>query len=287
MAYCVKQSDDGGFIIVGETRHMLANNSNILLLKTDNTGNQEWTKEIGDLKNDIGRSVVQTSDGGYALCYSANAISPVLQFTAGAIKTDANGNIQWSKKYGALTNESAVSINRTKDEGLIISGFTGSFNLDGSTFLIKTDSTGNSGCYQVNDTNTMVVPVVQVFSPSTSVNNYALHNTNGSTFPLDITLSSTAQLLCNISVATELNSNDLFSIYPNPATDHLSINFKEISLNATIQLVDLIGQTVFEKNISGQSELEINLSSVADGIYAVKYFDGTKLQSCKLIVKGN
>jgi len=64
----VRQTNDGGYIIVGIYIGFYSGRSNILLIKTDNDGNKEWDMMFGKSEvEDRGESVQQTSDGGYII----------------------------------------------------------------------------------------------------------------------------------------------------------------------------------------------------------------------------
>lgn len=71
---------------------------NVLLTKCDSSGNVIWAKAIGDLNINEGRKITVTEDEG-AL------VTGITQVQAGGpsdlfvIKTDKNGNVEWSKKY--------------------------------------------------------------------------------------------------------------------------------------------------------------------------------------------
>jgi hypothetical protein len=57
------------------------------------------------------------------------------------IKTDAVGNISWTKTYGGTTNQGGLSVQQTSDMGYIISGYCcGAY---GDIYLVKTDSIGD------------------------------------------------------------------------------------------------------------------------------------------------
>ncbi len=92
--------DNNGFIMIGATS-VAPYNTNILLIKADSLGNEQWRKEYGApgwIKH--GYSVVQTPDKGYLLgCYEYIAG----QDTTGdpvVMKVDSIGNVEWMKNIG-------------------------------------------------------------------------------------------------------------------------------------------------------------------------------------------
>jgi len=64
--YSIVQTSDGGYAIAGYTTSVGAGNNDVYVVKLDANGNLQWTKTIGGTSSDIGYSIVQTSDGGYA-----------------------------------------------------------------------------------------------------------------------------------------------------------------------------------------------------------------------------
>jgi len=103
-----------------------------------------FQKTFGGTGLDYVYSVQQTFDGGYALCgYSMSFGSGMEDIYL--IKTNANGNIQWSKIFGGTSYDVSFSIQQTADSGYIISGATGSFGIGLlNVYLIKTDINGNT-----------------------------------------------------------------------------------------------------------------------------------------------
>ncbi|MCD6565796.1 MAG: T9SS type A sorting domain-containing protein [Bacteroidales bacterium] len=66
-AYSVKQTTDGGFIIVGETQSFNSQYRDIYIVKTDNNGDMLWSKIIGGPQIETGWCVQQTDDDRYII----------------------------------------------------------------------------------------------------------------------------------------------------------------------------------------------------------------------------
>ncbi|MCW4005671.1 MAG: hypothetical protein NWF04_03615 [Candidatus Bathyarchaeota archaeon] len=141
-AYCVIQTSDGGYAIVGRTASSGAGYYDYWLVKTDADGEMQWNQTYGGLYDDCAFCVVETSDGGYALGGQTKS------FGAGSIdywlvKTDSNGAMQWNQTYGGASADYAFCVVHTNDGGYAIAGYTGSFGA-GSTdyWVVKTDANG-------------------------------------------------------------------------------------------------------------------------------------------------
>ncbi len=63
----VVQAGDGGFVVAGDTRSFGAGASDLFIVKFSSAGNLQWSRVAGGTDDDRGYSVVQASDGGFAV----------------------------------------------------------------------------------------------------------------------------------------------------------------------------------------------------------------------------
>ncbi len=144
-ANSLTETSDGGFVMAGTTSYPdISEGSDVFLIKTDEDGNEEFTETYGDRDEfDFGEEVIETSDGGLAV---AGSVSTFGSGTTDAwlLKTDENGNEEFSDTYGGEDGDFAQSVVELSDGGFALAGDTvtgGSGTRD--AWLIKTDGNGN------------------------------------------------------------------------------------------------------------------------------------------------
>ncbi len=99
-------------------------------------GNMQWEKEYPCYENNMLNYVQQTKDRGYIAtgstsCGAGGYIGLLL------LKTDANGNLTWSKTIGGSTQNTGNYVEQTTDGGYAVGGL-----YNGYAYLVKTDSNG-------------------------------------------------------------------------------------------------------------------------------------------------
>jgi hypothetical protein len=152
LGYSVKQTSDGGYVLLGYSDSYGSGLVDVLLLKLTATGGISWSKTYGGASDDYGSCINITSDGGYIIS------GKTLSYGGGAgdfylIKTDVNGLHQWSKAYGGTALDQAGNVRQTADGGYILTGYTMSFGAGiREAYLVKTDATGASGCNEFTAT---------------------------------------------------------------------------------------------------------------------------------------
>ena len=138
----VEQTEEGGFIIAGVTDRIsssVAGSGDLYLIKTDKNGSKIWDINLGESGSDWGRSVQQTSDGGYIVTGLLDDKYLWL------IKFDGNGSKLWETTFAGAGRAEGYSIQPITEGGYIVAGLTASLsgNLNEDLLLIKYDEKGN------------------------------------------------------------------------------------------------------------------------------------------------
>jgi len=107
--------------------------------------NAGWWRTYGGDNQDWGRCVQQTTDGGYVITgYTSSFGAGNLWF----LKTDAEGEILWTRTYGADTHtEYGYCVQQTNDSGYVIIGektYWEDWENKGDIWLLKTDLQGDT-----------------------------------------------------------------------------------------------------------------------------------------------
>ena len=142
-AFSLIQTTDGGYAVSGGTDSQGAGGTDAWVIKLDKQGNQVWDKTYGGSGNDVALSLIQTTDGGYAVAGAT--------FTKGSgevdfwvIKLDKQGNQIWDRTYGGSRDDEAFSLIQTTDGGYAVAGGISSKGAGNSdAWVIKLDENGN------------------------------------------------------------------------------------------------------------------------------------------------
>ncbi|MDY0101484.1 MAG: T9SS type A sorting domain-containing protein [Lentimicrobium sp.] len=121
----IMPTNDGGFVMVGESESYGPGIISTLLIKCDSTGVEEWSKTYGGSAFDLPTSVIQTTDNGFLIATYTTSFPPE-GTNIRLIKTDPAGETLWTSvipnSNGCLISLSGCVV-QTPDVGYLIAGY--------------------------------------------------------------------------------------------------------------------------------------------------------------------
>jgi len=150
LGFDVIQSNDGGFYVMGHTRGY-ENSGDILLIKTNEIGEEVWRKTYGGEFDDYAHKLIQNEDGTILMFGSKGSFYNDIHANFKnhdsdlfLIKTDEQGELIWEKSIGGTEHEFGYSFATSQQDGLYLFGSSQSFgNGSFDMFLVETDDQGD------------------------------------------------------------------------------------------------------------------------------------------------
>lgn len=285
--YDVMETVDGRFMTCGSNYGAMGVAS---LVQLDPAGTYLWgynypRQGSSTSGGDIAYSVAETGDG-YVF-----AIRDLQQFFGGLIKVDTAGVPMWGKLYINTHLSIPIDLERTTDNGYVLSLNFRHNNLTANshwrTTVLKTDSLGNNPCDSV------------ITDSSVAINPYVTLPLNvGSATPM-VTMPSVLHYIIlpdtvycpSISVdVPEHPPAFATNIFPNPAGNEVRFAVSGLS-GGTLQLglYNIAGQevsTVLAENVHGEWSTSLNTALMPDGLYFLRItIDNVVYRSVKLVIE--
>jgi hypothetical protein len=133
VAYDITKTDDGGFVVVGNTfsddGDISKNHgeSDIWIIKVDADGNMEWEKTYGGSQFDLAQAVIQSMDGGFYITGNTKSSDEDTTINSGendiwVIKTTSSGNLVWQQSFGGGGLDFAFDLVENPDGSILVVG---------------------------------------------------------------------------------------------------------------------------------------------------------------------
>lgn len=127
-------TDDGGFIIIGETA---SNDGDVKskckwfdywVVKLNISGEIVWEKTYGGIRGEAGYTIDKTLDGGYILGGVSVIYDSIITGNYGLldvwiVKINSKGDIEWENNFGSPDYDYCYNLHQTRDLGYIMAGF--------------------------------------------------------------------------------------------------------------------------------------------------------------------
>ncbi len=268
VAYWVIQTPDGGYLLTGESNSASQGNTDVLLMKTDASGNIQWAKLYGGAGQEYGNMVRQTASG-YLIAGLTKSFGE-LNSDVYLLKTDLSGNLQWSKTFGFSHDDAGWSLDLTNDGGMAVCGWSRNNSAIEDMLLIKTDSTASTvPCTYPANTGTVNSPVAASGTPT-----FVRSGVRTGYYPLAVKTGATVINLCPTGVGEISDENEL-QVFPNPTRGEFTVTG---NINAgMLSVYNVLGKMVysaapFSPFLAGGGTgkgISINLSSQPPGLYFI------------------
>ncbi len=306
--YSLKQTLDNGFIIAATTQ---SNNGDVSgnhgaedywLVKLDSTGAIEWQKTLGGTGYDRTCGVVQATNGDYIIAGDADSNNGDVTNNHGGtdfwiVSLDSAGTINWQKTYGGGSSDYTHSISKTANGYIVagtstsndgdVSGHHGSTGVSYDIWAIEIDTSGlllwqKSLGGSAND---------EAFSAhQDSLGGYII---SGSSWSNDGDVSGHHGTGINddfwivkLSNPIGIQNQELettLAIYPNPSSGNVYIELQNPEPLSIITVYNMNGIELLSTTKHNESIIEINLSSLATGMYILSIKTGKGVVRKKII----
>ncbi len=333
--WMAKPVSDGGYLLCGSTA-TVDTFGNVLVIKTDSSGNLLWQKDYGYYgSNEVALAITQTSDGSYALTgWRRNGSI----FDIYLLKIDSLGNFQWDTTYGSQWPEMAWSIISSQDGNIVIAGtYANSSGGRNQPYLAKFDLAGNmlwerkyaggfggGTLYSIKELNDGSListgddnfppfpPSTQGLILKTTANGDSLwyknyySSFNGRSYLKDIYPSPDGGFVacgfvnpqapdtghqdlwvlkvdsvgceisnCTVGISEYVENKTKVSVYPNPFTNELNIEFDQADRLNELRVFNILGKEIFHSLVP-EVHNTINFE-LKDGLYLIQVFRKDKL----------
>jgi photosystem II stability/assembly factor-like uncharacterized protein len=239
------------------------------ILKTTDGGNN-WTIQY-DYYLPLNSVYFTDSKTGYAVGgdYNGCAIDFNCHFWQMCIiiKT-IDGGIHWTEQFYQLTDSSRIL------HSVYFADANTGYAVGAGGKILKTTDGGTNWSVQSSGTTDNLSSVYFTDANTGYVvggNGTFLKTTNGGGY---------------VSINEPKPSKSNFNLYPNPATNRITISTdKLLSGETTISVINISGQQLIQAIFRNQDKFEMDVSNLAKGIYLVKIQNNVGIETKKLVIQ--
>jgi len=248
------------------------------LLKISSLGNYIWLNQIGGTGQDLVSDVSTDGNNNVFLTGYFNSIvdfdnsSNQYVLTSNGMKDvylaaySSNGNFIYAQNYGSNSDDEGAHLISSNNEIYLTGYFQNTVDFDAGTNINNLTSYGSQDAFILGVNNSFCTQTV--YDTVTVYNTITIYDT------LLTTVTDTLIINTTLSLPAPNNLNTIL-VYPNPANDHVTIDYGNYAIMNGYQLriENSLGQQVFQTAINQQSSY-LDLSTWGgNGIYYVYIID--------------
>lgn len=223
-------TQEGGFILIGDSKKDDYPTSDLYLIKTDVNGNVEWDKTIGGSNTDYGWEIDTIAGGGYAIAGTTWSYGPNADVYVARL--DTGGNVMWYDNIGDQWDDTAFPHVMVTSENKILFAGANTVNDDVFKYTRKWaalyDTLGNqlwekmyadtgrwtgfSGIVETNEGDFVLIGVVPDDGPGTAIGDIWKLNNNGDSIWSREYRLATGSLSMHYTTDIDLTDNNGFVV---------------------------------------------------------------------------
>jgi len=280
------------------------------------TGDYEVLSPAGDV---MGSGAEFADDESFSFCLPYVVAPPVAAFTAGSTdictgesvtfnntSTPNNATYAWTFESGSPATSSAqnpsVTYNSagTFDVSLTVTNGAGSDNSSQTNYITvnpspsaSTSSTmenlwtgGGNGTATVNPTGG-TPPYTYSWSPG-SGSTASISGLDAGNYTVTITDDEGCTATSTVAVGNNVGINDIelaeaISVYPNPTSGVLNIEFPVETDIIDITVTDVVGRMIRKVNVLGLQRTTIDFTALTEGVYHLNFYTTDKKATKKVV----
>ena len=279
----IENTNDGGFILSGNTFDGDDVSQNMYLMKVDSTGEFEWDGVYGAGYSENCSEVIQTSDGGYCRVGTAR-FGFMDSLYAMIIRTDAEGEIVWDVVFDEVRRgDRFTDVVETEDGGFAAAGFGPGedggddyyllrVNADGELlWRVYYDTIGINSCYSL----LLMEDGGYLLGGDASLSSWLVRTESdpvNAIWDVDPSLPSAFQV---------------YSAYPNPFNSATTIIYQlPVSNEVSVSILDVNGREIMKLvdywHEAGQHSVSWNGIYTPSGLYFARIEADDKVEMIKM-----
>lgn len=297
-AYSIQQTSDGGYIMVGDTFSTDGDvtqnrgSGDVWVVKLSEMGALEWQKTYGGTLGDWGRSIIQTTEGGYLVGAGSRSTDIDITNHHGSddiwlFKLSSSGILEWQKSFGGSNYESIQSVQLTANGSYIIAGDT--YSNDGD--ITENKGTSDTWLFKVSSAGALVWQKT-LGGSSLDFSGAVIPLIDGGYLMTGRTYSNNGEVLQNLGsqdawlvrLDTDLALTGFestpFKIFPNPVKMVFNVNLPDPESIQKLTIYNALGQVVVQKY---EHLAQTNVEQLSSGIYWVQLLSQGKAITQKMI----
>jgi hypothetical protein len=285
----VCETDDNGFILAGYTTSFGSGNRDIWLVRTNSSGDTLWTKTIGGISTDEGKSVRYINDDEYIVCgYTVSFGSGKTDVWLIRLNSSASVPVE-------LTYFTAAAVGSNVELNWITAAETNNRGFEVERASSSTTPGQDNPQSAIGNPKWEMVGFLEGYGTTTERINYSFTDKNVSAgsykyrlkqIDFDGTFEYSPEVEVEISTLFEFA---LHQNYPNPFNPATKITWQTpVSIWQTLKIYDVLGNElttlVDEYKPAGNYEVEFDAAHLPSGVYFYRLQAGNFTETKKLIL---